>query len=625
MSVSNILIVEDESIVALDLQAILIRLGYHVTGIAGCGDEAIQMAAERQPDLALMDIRLRGSMDGVKTAWQLHERFAVPVIYLTAYADETTLQRAKFTEPLGYLLKPFEERELRSTIEMALYRIEAGKRAQAQTDRLERIISAVPEGVALLDSNHRLVQANARAQAYLDDLAGVAVGDILDRLGAYSIEQLLYMSDDSACHEIRIGEASPRIFEAGFSPVHPNSGSRSPDSSEWVLMIREVTTERQLQQRMQAQDRLAAVGQFAAGIAHDFNNILASIMVTPYMIQKLEPELSAKSRDRLDMLAQQAKRASDLIQQILDFSRTSDMEMQNFDLLPLLKEIMQMLERMLPETIVVRFIYPPDDYRLNGDSTRILQLMMNLTLNARDAMPDGGELTVELARVFGEQMHLNGSADHSTWIRICVSDNGTGIHPDALPHIFEPFFTTKPAGKGTGLGLAQVYGIVQQHNGHITVGSQIGQGTTFSVFLPALYSSASVTSYSVNAATFPIQGGQQTILLVEDNPAVRQTISEILELSNYHVLTASNGCEALARLDSPAEQVDLILSDLIMPEMGGLELCRELKHKRQDLRIIILSGYVADDAREELVSLGVASLLKKPIEVEQLLRAIEGA
>ncbi len=623
MSSPKILIVEDESIVALDMQTRLNRLGYEVVGISDSGLEAIEMAGNHQPDLALMDIRLRGTMDGVETANQFRTRYDIPVVYLTAYADEQTLKRAKVTEPLGYLVKPFEERELHSTIEMALYKIEMDKRLQAQTARLQRIVSTVPEGVALLDANHRLVLVNPRAEAYLADLAGVSVGDIVDRLGDTSIEHLLNRSGDESWHEIKIKGSYPRVFEAILSIAQPDSAPTGNNASEWVLVLREVTAERQIQERIQLQDRLAAVGQLAAGIAHDFNNILASLLLTPYMIQRTEPHLSPKNLERLDSITQLAKRASDLIKQILDFSRASAMEMIPIDLRPLLKELSKMLERMLPEDISFRLIYLPDDYMVKGDSTRIIQLLMNLVLNARDAMPNGGELCVELARVSGDEMHIADISSHNGWLRINVTDRGTGIHPDALPHVFEPFFTTKAPGKGTGLGLAQVYGIIQQHGGHINIDTQLGQGTTFSVYFPALSPLSPVEVHLGVDHTSPLRGNQQTILIVEDNPDVRQSICDILELSNYHILTASNGREALTVIDQLETQVDLILTDLVMPEMGGLELCRELRRKNSTVKVIILSGYISEETLEELKSLAVSDYLRKPIDAEHLVTTIE--
>nr|WP_281722731.1 ATP-binding protein [Nitrosomonas nitrosa] len=497
MSTPRILVVEDESIVALDLQSRLIRLGYQVVGIANSGDAAIQMVAENCPNLALMDIRLRGGMDGVDTAGQLRERFGVPVIYLTAYADEPTLERAKITEPLGYLLKPFEERELHSTIEMALYRIEMDKRLQTETARLQRILSTVPEGIMLLDANHRVVLANAKAQDYLGYLAGKNAGDIVSHLGTISLDQLLSQPDDLVWHEIPLAGSQQTIFEVNVSSVHPDPDSvmTGLTDPEWLLVIRDVTIERETQQRIRLQERQAAVGQFAAGISHDFNNILAGILMNSYLTHKNAPDLPPVARERLNTIDTLVLRARDLIAQLVDFSRSAEVEMFPFSLVPMLKEQVKMIQRMLPASIRVNLIYPEFDCLMYGDATRIMQLIMNLAVNARDAMPNGGELRIELAEVTRTGDRSNEATDNNDdrkWVNLIVSDCGMGIEPEILPYIFEPFFTTKGPNKGSGLGLAQVYGIVEEHNGHIEVQSQVGKGTVFTIYLPVIASDYSV-------------------------------------------------------------------------------------------------------------------------------------
>lgn len=620
MNHSRILIVEDESIVALDMASRLRRLGYDVVGIATSGDEAIRLA-NSSVDLAVMDIRLRGGIDGIETAQYLRESFGIPVVYLTAYADEATLHRAKFTEPLGYLVKPFEERELHSTLEMACYKIKMDKKIRAQAARLERIIATVPEGVALLDRDLRLVLMNPRASTYLAELAGLSVGDVVAFPQNLSIQNLVATSGQEVWHEVELIGPPRRVFEVRLSPVE-DTGEET--EFELVLVVREVTVEREIQERTQVQDRLAAIGQFAAGVAHDFNNILASIILEPYMIRKLEPALSPKSLERLDIISRQAKSAGELIKQILDFSRASAIEMQVLNLVPLLKESAKMLRHMLPENIALEFVDQEDsDYTVYGDPTRIMQVLMNLALNARDAISSDGVIQIEVEELTGIHPCPEGEDDVSEWIRVSVHDNGVGIEPDILPHIFEPFFSTKSTGRGTGLGLAQVYGIVRQHGGCVDVSSQPGQGSTFSIYLPAIRSSSSIEYDQTDNTSQLGYGEQQTVLFVEDNAPVRQSISEILGLSNYRVLTASNGREALEIMTSHKNHVDLMITDLLMPEVGGVELLREIRQRNIVTKVLVMTGYISPETRDELESFGVCEYLSKPVEIDQLLLAIQ--
>ncbi|MBK8025763.1 MAG: response regulator [Chloroflexi bacterium] len=547
-----------------------------------------------------MDIRLKGDMDGVEAAQQLRKRFDVAVIYLTAYADETTLGRAKVTEPFGYLIKPFDERELHSTVEMALYKITSEKRLRAHAVRLKEVISTVPDGVALLDADRRVELANAKACDFLNILSGSGIGDVVDRLGEKPIEQILSLPADRNWHEIRLDGSPQRVFEVNVSFLQTES----------------------TRARVQFQDHLAAIGQFAAGIAHDFNNILSSILLQPYLIMKTEPNLSEVNRDRLGFITNQVEHANSLVKQVLDFSRASETEMKPINLVPLLKELATLLERMLPETIRLELTYQVGDCTISGDVTRLSQMMMNLALNARDAMPDGGTLKVDLTRISAPDALRHISGSHEEWIRIAVSDTGTGIPPEIMHRVFEPFFTTKEPDKGTGLGLSQVYGVVRQHGGHIDVEIRVGQGSTFSIHMPALSHSSSTTVRFDNEEPSLALGDGQTVLLVEDNLDTRESTKDVLELSNFQVLTASNGYEALTMLGRSETKVDLVISDRIMPGMGGLELCRELRRKKNPVRVIILTGYATDEVHVELRTLGVIELLTKPVAIDRLLDVV---
>jgi len=328
----------------------------------------------------------------------------------------------------------------------------------------------------------------------------------------------------------------------------------TPESQGWVMVLRDVTQERQLEQQTRRQERLAAVGQLAAGIAHDFRNIMAVITLYTQMLM-LMPELSAEVVRRLRTVEHQARRAGDLIQQILDFSRRSVFERTPVDLLPLLREHVELLGRTLPESVEISLVSQvssddcgaQNEYMVFADPTRIQQVIMNLALNARDAMPSGGELRIELGRlriVKAKDAPLPGMEEGpESWVSIKVVDSGEGVSPEALPHIFEPFFTTKAAGGGTGLGLAQVYGIVKQHEGNIDVTSELGRGTAFTIYLPAL--SVSGPCSGAEAAAALVRGKGETLLVVEDNPVTRAALVESLEQLNYRVLEAENGRIAL--------------------------------------------------------------------------------
>jgi CheY-like chemotaxis protein len=366
------------------------------------------------------------------------------------------------------------------------------------------------------------------------------------------------------------------------------------------------------------------VGQLAAGIAHDFNNIMATIVLYSQMSARADG-VPDPIRERMVTINQQALHATKLTRQILDFSRHSVLERRSFDLFPFLKEQVRLLERTMPESIEIKLDYGPGEYIVNADPTRMQQMVTNLSVNARDAMPEGGTLRIGLERIRVEDRREAPlpELEAGVWVQVTVSDTGIGIPPDALLHIFDPFFTTKPASEGTGLGLSQVWGIVKHHEGHIDVTTQEGEGTTFTVYLPALQASQPMALLQEELLTLP-QGQGETILVVEDNTDAREALVDSLRVLNYRVLAAANGREALDLFKQHAEKADhtrriaLVVSDVVMPEMGGVALLHALREKNYKGQIIMLTGHPMHDTDDDLRLQGVMEWLQKPVSLEQL-------
>ncbi|HEY46371.1 MAG: hypothetical protein AMJ88_06635 [Anaerolineae bacterium SM23_ 63] len=494
------------------------------------------------------------------------------------------------------------------------------KRAQdalaAERERLAVTLRSIGDGVVALDAESRIVVANPVAEDQLKTLAEVSAGGVLTHLGDQRIEALLRPpSRGKNFHEVMI-EGPRRCFE-----VVTQQMETGPQIGGWVLVIRDVTAERETQKRIQLQDRLAAVGQLAAGIAHDFNNILGAIILYSEMLLK-RAELSTKDRERMMTIYEQAERAATLTRQILDYSRRTVMDQTPMDLALFLDDTQKLLSRTLPEGIQVKFDYGSENYVVNADPARIQQILMNLAFNARDAMPEGGELCFELSRLLVETDEPPPFRDMApgAWLQLRVSDTGVGIEPHDLPHIFEPFFTTKSPGEGSGLGLAQVYGIVKQHDGYIDVRSEVGEGTTFIIYLPAIEVPewASVEALSSNL----VDGKGETIMVVEDNVATQTAMREILETLNYRVVSASDGKEALEIVDNFEGAIDLVLSDLVMPVMGGVELYQELIERGLATKVVLMSGYPLGAGTRELLDQKGVTWLQKPMRSDALAHLI---
>ena len=481
---------------------------------------------------------------------------------------------------------------------------------------LNTLVYHIPEGVALLDAEHRIVLLNSIGEKYLEAITGANIGDVLTDISGHPLEEFLVSASHKVWHELKIGSPSNFVFEIAGRTIVQNGVIGG-----MVLVLKDVTEERMLDDRVNSQERLAAVGQLAAGIAHDFNNILTGIIGFADIL-RTDYSLPYEEKEMVEAILQNGERAAQLVRQILDFSSKSLSEIQSINLMPFLKELSKFIGRTIPENIEIFIDCKPGEYIIEGDAAKIQQVFTNLALNARDAMPDGGKLRFALSRISikPEDMLPVNDMPYGDWIAINVTDTGTGIHPDTLPHIFEPFFTTKGVGKGTGLGLSQVYGIVKQHEGHIHVTTEVGKSTAFNIYLPASRLKAG-TSFTEEEIVMP-KGQKETILVVEDNESVRNLIHKKLSKLDYRVLTAINGKDALSIFKDNQNDIKLVITDLVMPEMGGIELSKMVKATNPSVKIIALSGYSVDFKEEDLRKSGIEECMQKPFQNQKFIEVV---
>ncbi len=420
----------------------------------------------------------------------------------------------------------------------------------------------------------------------------------------------------------QLAEANRRITELG---------SLEAKCRRMEVLLRE--SEAQMLQL----DRLAAVGQLASGIAHDFGNFLTTHIFHLELLLN-DPRLPTELVPTVETLLNGARRTAQLVRQILDYSKCTTLRAQPIDLAAFIDDITTILKHTIPENIRLVTDISPEEHVASIDPARMEQVLMNLALNARDAMPEGGELRIGLRQVEtkpGQSLPVIELSlteiqpmemPAGSWVCLSVSDTGTGIANDVQARIFEPFFTTKGE-EGTGLGLAQVYGIVRQHEGHIGLETQPGQGTTFRVYLPAC--SQEEATKALRGISVAPKGEGETILFVEDEEKLRQGGRAILESLGYRVLTAANGREALevykATCAKGVPEIALIVTDLVMPEMGGQALIQELREIDPRVRILAITGYALADDVKQLKRAGTVHTIQKPFEVDTLATAIRQA
>ncbi|MGH6666115.1 MAG: response regulator, partial [Pseudolabrys sp.] len=509
--------------------------------------------------------------------------------------------------------------------------------ARAAEVRFMRFFQNTPMAIATVDKNGRIARSNARFASAFESMLKVDERSILSVVAERDRPAL-----EAAIAKAAAGQGDIAPVEAALAAGHEQWANffvsavedEDRDGEAAIVYALETTAQRALENRVQQQQKMESVGQLAGGIAHDFNNVLSAIMMaTDFLLNAHKP--TDPSFKDIIQIKQNANRAAALVRQLLAFSRKQTLRPQVLDLGETLSDLGMLLKRLLGEKVTLEVVHGRDLWPVKVDLSQFEQVIVNLAVNARDAMPDGGKLTVRTANVPASQSPgyaYKGmpSVDH---VLVEVTDTGTGIPPDIIDKIFEPFFSTKEVGKGTGLGLATVYGIVKQTGGFIYAESTPGN-TAFRIFLPRHTGDVEDALTQVPAAEAPaIAGaaaeaagadltGQGTILLVEDEEGLRALNARGLASRGYTVLEAGNGVEAIEVLDKKGD-VDLVVSDVVMPEMDGPTLLRELRRRNPKLKMIFVSGYAEEAFQKNLPEQEQYEFLAKPFTLKQLVTKVK--
>jgi PAS domain S-box-containing protein len=502
------------------------------------------------------------------------------------------------------------------------------KRSELAQRRLATAVEQALEGMVMTDTRGIIEYVNP---AY-EKITGYTREEMMGRtLSLFENEENDFAVTQSILQSLSRGERwsghftrkrkDGVIFEEDvmIAPVSDPRGA----ILNFVVVERDVTREAALQRQLLQAQKMEAIGTLAGGIAHDFNNLL---QITLGYSELLLTEKNDKDPDYSDLkkINNAAKSGAELVRSLLTFSRKVESELTPLNLNRQVKQLEALLERTIPKMIDIRLQLGEGLQRVNADPTQIEQILMNLAVNARDAMPDGGTLTIGTRDVELDQEYcqFHANVEPGEYVLLSVSDTGHGMDKQTLEHIFEPFYTTKELGRGTGLGLATVYGIVKQHGGHVTCYSEVGRGSTFNLYLPAI---SGTTETDLEKSMEMPAFGTETVLLVDDEELIRNLGERILQRSGYTIITANNGSEGLETYTRGKDRIDLIILDLIMPQMGGKDCLKGLLKINPKVKVLITSGYAADGSTKECIELGAKGFVAKPFKYKEFLRQVRKA
>ncbi len=598
-------------------------------------DEAKSMMQQKPYGLVLFEYET-GDAEAVRLVSEfIHAGVSVPFILLTQDADEKTvadiIQSGTWNcVPKSRLDGPTLVRTIHSTL--ALHSLQ--QEQQNAEDLLRKLSQAVEHSadtVVITDRNGAIEYANPA----FEQLSGYSHDEVRGKThrilksGEQTSEVYKEMWNTLVAGNVFRGILVNRkkngelyYVEESICPVRDAAG----EITHFISNGRDLTERMRLEAQLSQAQKMDAIGRLAGGVAHDFNNLLTIITSYSELALDVVPKYSALE-SKIQEILMAARRAAELTRQLLAFGRKQPQALRVMDLNQVVGAIATTLPRLIGEDIEFTFTPAANVGRARVDPLQIEQILMNLAANARDAMPRGGHLRIETSHVQLDDDYIHDKPaiiPKGSYVLITVSDDGAGIPREDLPHIFEPFYTTKPSGKGTGLGLATVYGIVKQNKGFIWVYSEAGTGTVFKIYLPCVGTRSRVIAPEAPDTT-AITRGTETILLVEDEPAVRRSTAEFLNLQGYQVIEAKDGVDAIATAQKYGSTIHLLVTDVVMPNMSGGELAKELGKLRPDVKFLFVSGYAGRTVLDHKVVDLETNFLQKPYTLKQLSHKIRAA
>ncbi len=625
----RVLLVDDEPQVLLALEDLL-GDDFLILKTAS-PEEALSMVEQDHGIAVVISDQRMPKMNGDELLARLGSTSDARKILVTAFADLSAVIRAVNNGKIfAYVTKPWNPEDLVLKVRKAAEHFRLAQELARERRLLDSILNSLNDGIVAADRDGTCLLFNAQAEKILGRGPGSVSEGWAREYGVYAEDRktelapednpLLRAMKGTGSAEVEVFVRNERVRGAVVAMTGIPLGGGYNDVHGGVAVLRDVTQQKELETQLRQSQKMDAIGRLAGGVAHDFNNLLVVIQSYTQLILEGLPSGDA-TRDDLEEVLAASRRAAALTKQLLAFSRSEPVQPVALQLSDVVSGIEKMLGRIIGEDIELFVELSPSQGVVRADPGQLDQVILNLAVNARDAMPDGGQISIVTENVTLDAAYTDTHPNLTPgeFVVLSVTDTGTGMDAETQRRIFEPFFTTKEVGKGTGLGLATVYGIVQQSGGQINVYSEVGRGTTFKLYFPRIDQVSTSRPVATQAAGIP---SGSTVLVVEDDSAVRQVAARILRSNGFNVLEARNPAEARAVCEAHGSEIHLLLTDVIMPGCTGPQLARELTERYAQMRVVYMSGYPGGAAARAGALQAGATYIEKPFSPKALVEKV---
>ena len=647
----KILIVDDEWLTRLEIEGMLTDLGYDVAGQAETGAEGIAKARELNPDLILMDVKMPGEMNGIDAAREIKRELGTPIVFISGYGDPEYIEAAKEIAPFGYVMKPFDEREIHAFVEIALSKRKLELKLEESHERLEQTNLYLRKEIEARKNTEMALQESEDKYRTLFDtsphaiaLTEVKTGKLIDvndkfcKISKYTRDELIdrtttqlgFYSEDNRNRFVNELTNSGKVhnLEMEFeikdgSIINTRMFAISIQIKGKVLILSEfydITEQKGLEAKLQETQKMEAIGTLAGGIAHEFNNALMGIMGNIELL-KIDFSEDGGIDKHLEPMKSAGHRMSHLTAQLLAYAEGGKYQPKDLKLNDFVIETLPILQHNLSPTVRVETVFPKDISHIEADHAQMQMVLSAILANSNEAIEDEGiiRITTENKDLDENFTKQHPGLEPGYYVSLTIEDDGRGMDEETKRGIFEPFFTTKFQGRG--MGMAAVYGVVMNHDGGISVDSELGKGTTVRIYLPAIEIEVEKPKKGAKAG---VSTGSGTILMIEDEDVVIEVTQAMLEMLGYRVMVAKTGKDAIHIAETFDGQVDLALLDIKLPDINGRNLYPLIMKARPDLKVVVFSGYSIDGPAREILDAGAQDFIQKPFSIATLSEKLKG-